>query len=266
LVINSKNKIKTFNCVPKATSPGAGLQKGQIRDENDKKKDLPTDERLSGQESRSGFLRGNRLGYTAMIAAKQEDNKSEEEVAIRGELARRLIYAPFRVLSIVTGFFLLRGLVSLVVRYCFILRRYVTLTVEGSSLVVNMEWSILGRRFRHIRTVAPISQMPAVRLENRQRYVHLLIGFGALAIGTWVGIQWFVDGLRAGYPYLALVGAGVVVLGIAVDLFLYILVPAGKGRSLLLLAMGPWTMRVSGVEHDAARRFLDRVGDSWKTN
>ncbi len=184
-------------------------------------------------------------------------------VAVRGELARRLSYVPFRVLSILTGFFLLRGLVSLVLRYGFVLRRYVTITVEGSSLVLDTEWLILGKPFRQTRTIAPIPH--AVRLENRQRYIHLLIGFGALAVGTWLGIQWFVDGLRAGYPYLALVGAIVICLGIGVDLFLYMLVPAGKGRSRLVLAMGPWTMRVCGVEHGAAQRFLDRVGESWKT-
>ncbi|MCP4198546.1 MAG: hypothetical protein GY762_15480 [Proteobacteria bacterium] len=198
------------------------------------------------------------------MADKQEGNNSQEEAAIRGEMARRLSYAPFRVLSIVTGFFLLRGLVSLIARYCFVLRRHVTITVEGLSLVLETEWSILGRRFRQVRTMAPISQVRALRVENRQRYMHLLIGFGALAIGTWVGIQLFVDGLRAGYPYLALVGAGVVILGIAVDLFLYFFVPAGEGRSLLVLAMGPWTMRVCGVEYDAVRRFVDRVGDEWK--
>jgi hypothetical protein len=201
-----------------------------------------------------------------VIADKQDGNGSQEIVAVRGELARRLSYVPFRVLSIVTGFFLLRGLVSLVVRYFFVLRRYVTITIEGPSLVLDTEWSILGKRFRQIRTIAPIPQVQAVRFENRQRYIYLLIGFGALAVGTWLGIQWFVDGLRAGYPYLALVGAVVVGLGIAVDLFLYILVPAGKGRNLLVLAMGPWTMRVCGVEYGAARRFLDRVGESWKTS
>jgi hypothetical protein len=201
-----------------------------------------------------------------MMVDQHEGNKSREKVAIRGEMARRLSYAPFRVISILTGFFLLRGLVSLIVRYCFVLRKYVTITVEDSSLVLDAEWSILGKRFRQVRTMAPIPQVRALRVENRQRYIYLLIGFGALAIGTWIGLQLFVDGLRAGYPYLALVGAGVVILGIAVDLFLYLFVPAGEGRSLLVVAMGPWTMRVCGVEYDAARRFLDRVGDTWKTS
>ena len=87
-----------------------------------------------------------------------------------------------------------------------------------------------------------------------------------VAVSTWIGIQWFVDGLRAGYPYLAMVGAAVIAVGIAVDLILYLFVPAGGGRSLLVLAMGPWTMRVCGVEYDAAKRFLEQLGDTWKAD
>ena len=68
----------------------------------------------------------------------------------------------------------------------------------------------------------------------------------------------------------ALVGvfavAAVIALGIAVDLILYLFVPAGGGRSLLVLAMGPWTMRICGVEYDAAKRFLEQLGDTWKAD
>ena len=46
--------------------------------------------------------------------------------------------------------------------------------------------------------------------ENRQRYLYLLVGFGFLVVGTLVGMQWFLDGLRAGYPYLVLLGAGII--------------------------------------------------------
>ena len=85
-----------------------------------------------------------------------------------------------------------------------------------------------------------------------------------MAIGAWIGIQWFVDGLRAGYPYLALVGAGVVLAGIVIDLGLYFFVPGGEGRSRLTVAMGPWKMRLTGVDAAAAQRLLDAVRASWE--
>ena len=63
-----------------------------------------------------------------------------------------------------------------------------------------------------------------------------------------------------------LTGAAAVAVGIAVDLMLYLFVPAGGGRSRLVLPLGPWTMRICGVEYAAAKRFLARLGDTWKTD
>ncbi len=194
-----------------------------------------------------------------MIVDEKKQHQAYSESAVRGELARRLSWAPIRVLSIVTGIFLVRGIVSLILRYCLALKRMVTVDVQGSSVLLDVEWSILGRRFRRVRTEAPIGDVPAMRLENRQHYLYLLVGFGALAIGAWIGIQWFVDGLRAGYPHLALVGAGVVVLGVLIDLGLYLFVPSGPGRSRLVMPMGPWKMRVTGVDPDAAEQFFKAV-------
>ncbi len=193
--------------------------------------------------------------------AQKTHNSSEKEV--KGELTRRLTWAPLRALAILTGFFLLRGLASLVGRYCLTLRRRARIAVSGSSLVVDVEWSILGKSFRQIKIEAPIVDIRAIQMENRQRYLYLLFGFSALAVGAWLGIQWFVDGLRAGYPYLALIGAGVVVAGIAIDLGLYLFVPRGPGRSRLSVALGPWKMRISGVDDVAAEQLLADVRAGW---
>jgi hypothetical protein len=185
-------------------------------------------------------------------------------VELEGELSRRLTPTLFRVISIVTGFFFIRAVGSVVLRYCLTFRRRAKVSCEGKTLVLDVHWSIFGKSFRHTKTVTQISDIPVVQLENRQRYVHLLVGFGFLVVGALVGIQWFVDGLRAGYPYLALVGAGIVLGGTLINLSLYLLVPKGSGKSRLVLAMGPWTMRVCGVEHQAAERLLDVVRSAWK--
>jgi hypothetical protein len=185
------------------------------------------------------------------------------EMEISGELTRRLSWAPLRVLAILTGFVLLRGLLILCARFCLAFRKRASLTLKDSSLVLKVGWSILGREFRQTTTQAPIGDLGAVQLENRQKYLYLLVGFGCLALGTWLGIQWFVDGLRAGYPYLALVGAGIVAAGILMDLGLYVLVPQGSGRSRIVLAMGPWKVRLIGVDETAATRFLDAVRRQW---
>lgn len=182
---------------------------------------------------------------------------------ITGHLVRRLAWAPVRVLAVVTGLILVRGLIAIVVRYLLVLRRRATATVENGSLVLDVEWSLFGRAIRRTRTVAPIRDLEAAQFENRRLYVHLLIGFGCLAVGVWVGIQWLVDGLRAGYPYLALIGAGIVAAGVLIDLLMYLVLPEGKGRNRIVLAMGPWRLRLAGVDAGEGERFVEAVRASW---
>jgi hypothetical protein len=184
---------------------------------------------------------------------------------IRGGLSRRLGFAPLRILAVLTGIALIRGLVALIGRYLLVWRREATVSLDGGTMTIDTEWSVLGKRFRRTRSVAPVRSLDAARFENRRRYVHLLVGFGCLAIGTWVGIQWLVDGLRAGFPQLALVGAGVVAAGVVLDLVMYVFVPEGKGRSRMVFAFGPWRVRVAGVEREAGERFLGALREGWKS-
>ncbi len=177
----------------------------------------------------------------------------------QGELSFRLAWSPVRVLAIVSGVYLLKGMLAVIGRYGLSIRRSATLELREQKLVLDADWTILGRSIRQVRTVSFARDVEAVRFENRQRYLHLLVGFGALAVGTWLGIQWFVDGLRAGYPYLALVGAGVVAAGVIIDLALYLLVPPGRGRTRLLVKQGPWLVRMSGVERGDALALMERL-------
>jgi len=178
---------------------------------------------------------------------------------ITGQVTRRLACAPLRVLAVITGVALLRCILALAARYLLGLRSTATARVEGRALVLDVRWSILGRSVRESTTVTPLAGLAAARLENRRRHVHLLVGCGCLAVGTWVGIQWLVDGLRAGFPYLALLGAGVVAAGILLDLLTYFVIPESRGRNHMLLALGPWRVRLSGVDPQAARGLLDAL-------
>ena len=183
---------------------------------------------------------------------------------VRGALSRRLAFAPIRVLAVLTGFSLLRGVLALIARYLLVFRREATAAIDGGTVTLDVEWTLLGRRLRCTRTTAPIRSIEAARFEDRRRYVHLLVGFGCLAIGTWIGIQWLVEGLRAGFPQLALLGAGIVAGGVILDLVLYLAIPEGKGRHHLHLALGPWRVRVAGVEKEAGERFLEALREGWK--
>ena len=143
-------------------------------------------------------------------------------------------------------------------------RRRARVLTEGGTIVLEEEWSVFGKVFRRTKTVAPMRDVAAVRFEDRRRYIHLLVGFGFLAVGVWLGVQWLVDGLRAGYPFLATVGAAVVLAGVLLDAALYLWVPEGEGKSRLILSMGSWRVRVAGVERVAAERLLEEVRGGWR--
>ena len=52
---------------------------------------------------------------------------------------------------------------ALVARYLLWLRRRATARVDGERLELEIEWSIMGKRFRRSRTVAPLKELAAVR-------------------------------------------------------------------------------------------------------
>jgi hypothetical protein len=83
-------------------------------------------------------------------------------------------------------------------------------------------------------------------------------------VGFLIGMQWFLDGLRAGYPYLVSVGAAIIAAGIAIDAVVFLFIPKGTGRSHLVLALGPWIVRIVGVDTSRAERFLNAAQDGWK--
>ncbi len=193
-----------------------------------------------------------------------EDTSKSNPPVLAGEVTRMPTWKPIRIFLIVTGLILVRNTFALIARYCLGLRGKATVSIKDNTIILAVEWTLLGRRFRRTKTAAPVRDVAAVRFENRQRYLYLLVGIGALVVGTLVGTQWFLDGLRAGYPYLVLVGAGVVAAGIAVDLLLYIFIPNGEGRSHLILALGPWTVRIIGVSPVRAEAFLRAVENGWR--
>ncbi len=199
-----------------------------------------------------------------MDAEKKNEKSEIEGLQITGHIARRLGWAPVRLLAVVTGFVLIRGLLSLVFRYLLMLRRKAVATVDGRALVLEVEWSIVGKVFRKTTTTSPVSSIEAAVFENRKRYVQLIVGFGFLAVGTWVGVQFLVDGLRAGYPVWALVGAGSVVGGILIDLALYLFIPEGDGTNRVVLAMGPWRVRIAGVVREDGEKFVESVRKAWR--
>ncbi len=204
---------------------------------------------------------------TKMPAMNEEEKKNsdynQDQITICGEVTSRLSWVPIRILAIVTGLVLIRALITLVVRYLLGFKRKATASLREGSIVINTDWLLRGKVIRQVSLYAPIGELGAVQFEKRQRYAYLVIGFGALTAGVWMGMQFVVDGLRAGYPYLTLIGAVVVMAGVGIDLLLYFLIPSGNGRTRLSLMMGRTKYRLGGVDSKSAARFVDEARRAW---
>ncbi len=178
---------------------------------------------------------------------------------VTGEITYRIAWGPIRALEIVTGLVLVRGLLGLIARFLLGFRRLATVRIRQGAVELKSETRLFGREIRRAQALTPIKDVRAVQLESRSRFLYMLFGFGFLAVGVFAGMHWFVDGLRAGYPYLMLLGAGILLAGIVVDLVVFLFVPKAAGKSRLVLLVGPWVVRVAGVDEKDATQLVDAV-------
>jgi hypothetical protein len=85
-------------------------------------------------------------------------------------------------------------------------------------------------------------------------------GLLALAVGSYVGVEAFVDGVRAASPSLLAAGLGFVVAGIALDFGFSSLGPGARGRCrLLLVPRDGAKLCVGGVDPSIADAMLARL-------
>ena len=118
-----------------------------------------------------------------------------------------------------------------VVRY----RKPTELRVETNGVTLKTRTEMLGRTLRERETHIPKEALLLVRREVRYPRLPLYAGLFALAVGSYLGISVFVDGVRAGSPDLLGLGALLFALGVALDFGLSHLLPAARGRCRLIL-------------------------------
>ncbi len=183
-------------------------------------------------------------------------SKLSSSVVIHGELSQTPSQALIRILLTVTGLLLLRAVLILIIRYCMGIKGYAEIVISNTDICMSTKWTFWGKEIRTSKTISPIQSVNAVKLENRTRMLYLSVGFGALTVGTFIGMQWFLDGLHAGYPYLMAAGAIIIAAGVIVDAFLYLFVPGGIQKSNLIIVLGPWSVIVKGVPAEDAQNAL----------
>ncbi len=110
----------------------------------------------------------------------------------------------------------------------------ITLSDDGG---VRVHWrtELLGRTLRDRSVVVPRTGLARATREVRYPSIALYAGLLALAVGSWVGVAAFVDGVRAASPSLLAWGLAIVALGLAFDFALSSLAPGARGRCRLLV-------------------------------
>lgn len=126
----------------------------------------------------------------------------------------------------------------------------VSLSAEGVRMKTRTE--MLGRTLREREHVIARSGLVRVTREVRYPRAAFYAGLLALAVGSYVGVRAFADGVRAASPSLLLTGLVVVALGIAADFVLGSLLPGARGR--VRVAFVPRAGKVLAIADVDARR------------
>lgn len=159
---------------------------------------------------------------------------SEGERRLEGELTEG-VRSPLRTtLLAVSGLLFAISVLRILGALALVYRRPAEVLVTKSGVRVRAKTMLLGRMLRETDT--HIATPALVRASREVRYprMGLYAGLFALAIGSYVGLSTFVDGVRAASPSMLLAGLVIVALGIALDFALGAVRSGAKGKCLVL--------------------------------
>jgi hypothetical protein len=132
-----------------------------------------------------------------------------------------------------TGILFLGHAVRLFARAALAYRNLAEVSLSEAGVRIKTRRIMLGRTLREREHVIAKSGLVRVVREVRFPRVAFYAGLLALALGSYVGVRTFVDGVRAASPSLLLVGLIVVGVGVALDFVLGSLVPGARGQCRL---------------------------------
>lgn len=144
---------------------------------------------------------------------------SSSNQAIRG----RILSAPrgplATALAAFTGWMFVRHLLASLGRFVLGYRAQAQLNVTERGLEIQEQTSILGRKLRERTRIIALQTVRSLSREVRYARAGLYAGLAALAVGSFVGMRLFVDGMRApGFSSpTVLMGLLIVLAGIGLD-------------------------------------------------
>ncbi|HEY4013665.1 MAG TPA: hypothetical protein VGM06_10020 [Polyangiaceae bacterium] len=208
----------------------------------------------------------------AALAAEARDRKlarvlrgggpgSAKETAIACEMAPAPRGAVATTLLALSGVLLAMHAARLFGRFALAYKRpaEIALTQDGGDPALRVRWRVemLGRTLRDRSVMIPRAGLLRAAREVRYPRPALHAGLLSLAIGSYLGLSTFVDGVRGASPSLLASGVGIVALGLALDFLLSTLWPGVRGRCrVVFVPRGGAPLCVGNITADRADAVL----------
>jgi hypothetical protein len=192
------------------------------------------------------------------VATQRPDRDEAFSSVVSGTLVPLRRHRAWHVLGLCTGLVLLPHGFGALARLLG-LRRRTTLKVEPDALVVESRVELLGSTVTHTDLRLRHEAVTGAAISRAQPAGLLLVGaIVGLAIAL-LGVKFLGNGILVKAASLTLAGAGVVCLGIGVDLAVFALgrfLAGRRGVSISVVAHGSPLVTISGVEPARATRFV----------
>lgn len=185
------------------------------------------------------------------------ESAAPQEVRLEGELVAAPRGPVATTLLAFSGLLFALHAVRLVAKLALAYKRPAEVSLSDSGVRVKTRTEMLGRTLREREHVILKAGLVRVVREVRFPRAAFYAGLFALALGSYVGVRAFADGVRAASPSLLVVGLLIVALGIGADFVLGTLLPGSRGRCRV--AFVPRTGAVLCVGDVDARRADDAL-------
>jgi hypothetical protein len=201
------------------------------------------------------------LAARLLVPAAAQPAKEGAVAPVVGELAPAPRGPVATGLLAFTGILFIAHAARLVGRWVLAYRRPAEITLsEDGGVRVHWRTELLGRTLHDRSVVVPRTGLARATRDVRYPSIALYAGLLALAVGSWIGVASFVDGVRAASPSLLAWGLAIVALGLAIDFALSSLAPSARGRCRLLVVPRDGTrLCVGGVDTARADAVLARL-------
>jgi hypothetical protein len=172
------------------------------------------------------------LSASGAAAPSSGADASPPATPVAGEMAPAPRGPVTTALLGLTGLLLVWHAARLFGRFALAYKAPAEVVVSGDG-GVRVRWHVelLGRTLRDSDVLVPRATLARAAREVRFSGVALYGGLFALALGSYVGVSAFVDGVRAASPTLLAAGLGIVALGLGLDFVFTCILPASRGRT-----------------------------------